>query len=122
MEGNERRKFIRVLFNTTAKIVASSSVYDTNIFDLSLKGALVGIPNNFNAKLGNIIILEIPLDSNEIIKMETEIIYQKDDVMGLKCTHIDIDSITHLKRIIELNTTKPNEILERDISNLISNI
>ena len=38
--------------------------------------------------------------------------------IGLKCHYIDIDSITHLKRLIELNLAD-DELLHRELAMLI---
>ena len=39
--------------------------------------------------------------------------------VGLRCDNIDLDSITHLRRLVELNVGDHN-ILERDLASLIN--
>ena len=38
---------------------------------------------------------------------------------GLRCLAIDLDSVTHLRRFVELNLGNP-ELLERELSALLS--
>ena len=39
--------------------------------------------------------------------------------IGLRCDSIDLDSITHLRRLVELNSGDPS-MLEREISALVN--
>ena len=38
--------------------------------------------------------------------------------LGLLCTHSDLDSVTHLRRLIELQLGDPS-LLERDLGELV---
>ncbi|MCR4555094.1 MAG: PilZ domain-containing protein [Succinivibrionaceae bacterium] len=117
----ERRRFERVLFETPAKLIDLEGEWPTKVLDLSLKGALVEIPANFNRSLGESFLLEIALNSDIIISMDCTIVYQREKFMGLQSNFVDLESITHLKRIISFNSNNSLDLLERDLSNLISN-
>ncbi len=117
----ERRRFERVLFETPAKLIDLEGEWHTKVLDLSLKGALVEIPANFNRSLGESFLLEIALNSDIIISMDCTIVYQREKFMGLQSNFVDLESITHLKRIISFNSNNSLDLLERDLSNLISN-
>ena len=117
----ERRRFERVLFETPAKLIDLEGEWPTKVLDLSLKGALVEIPANFNRSLGESFFLEIALNSDIIISMDCTIVYQREKFMGLQSNFVDLESITHLKRIISFNSNNSLDLLERDLSNLISN-
>ena len=117
----ERRRFERVLFETPAKLIDLEGEWPTKVLDLSLKGALVEIPANFNRSLGESFLLEISLNSDIIISMDCTIVYQREKFMGLQSNFVDLESITHLKRIISFNSNNSLDLLERDLSNLISN-
>ena len=41
----------------------------------------------------------------------------EDDHTGYRCEHIDLDSISHLRRLVELNLGDP-DILDRELSEL----
>lgn len=42
-------------------------------------------------------------ESDIEISIDTELVHQKNAQLGLKCNFIDVDSISHLKRMVELN-------------------
>ena len=42
---------------------------------------------------------------------------EQNDELGLRCVDIDLDSITHLRRLVELNLGE-TELLERELSAL----
>jgi hypothetical protein len=50
--------------------------------------------------------------------MEVEPTHVNADRVGLKCHNIDIDSVTHLKRMIELNVGNA-DMLQRELGNLL---
>lgn len=114
---NDRRRFDRVCFESLAKIQYEGVTYTSKVEDLSLKGALVIKPNNFNGQVGNLLTLSIFLTEEININMECSIVYIKDIRIGLCCNHIDIDSVSHLKRLVELNIPNCDVLLERNLEN-----
>ncbi|WP_076412746.1 PilZ domain-containing protein [Shewanella sp. UCD-KL12] len=101
---DEKRQFARILFATGAKLQQDDKVWNTNILDLSLNGALVDEPDAFSPS-NAAIILSFTLQGSDIeVQMETSLTHHKAGHLGLKCLHIDVDSISHLRRMIELNT------------------
>ncbi|QFU23934.1 PilZ domain-containing protein [Shewanella eurypsychrophilus] len=100
---DEKRKFSRISFATGAQLTQADKVWTTNILDLSLNGALVEEPANFSAEKSPIV-LSFSLQGSDIqVQMETSLIHQKSGHLGLRCQHIDVESISHLRRMIELN-------------------
>ncbi|MCZ6552415.1 MAG: PilZ domain-containing protein, partial [SAR324 cluster bacterium] len=53
-----------------------------------------------------------------VISMDCEIAYLTADRVGLRCVTIDLDSIAHLRRLIELNSGDPKQV-ERELSLLV---
>jgi hypothetical protein len=49
--------------------------------------------------------------------MDVVIAHQQNDELGVRCVDIDLDSITHLRRLVELNLGE-TELLERELSAL----
>jgi len=47
-----------------------------------------------------------------------ELKHVEGDHLGFKCQYIDLDSVTHLKRLVELNLGDP-EMLEREFAHMI---
>jgi hypothetical protein len=51
--------------------------------------------------------------------MQTRVAHVEGPQAGLLCISIDIDSVTHLRRLLELNLGDP-ALLERELSALIA--
>ena len=100
---DERRMFSRILFATDAHLAQGETKWETTILDLSLNGALVEEPAHFSNS-GEAITLSFTLpEADIVISIDTELVHQKNTQLGLKCNFIDVDSISHLKRMVELN-------------------
>lgn len=119
MTNAERRQFNRVLFKSSAILIADTVKVDCEIIDLSLHGALVKLLAPIDLEAVQNYQLDIPLtDDGELISMALRLTHQENDQLGLECTHIDLDSITHLRRLVELNLGD-SELLERDFHSLV---
>ena len=114
----EQRQHHRVLFDTLASIHINANNMQVYMIDISLKGALIKKPDSWMAKVGDPGQLRIVLSDNlTAISMDVKVSHVEDDHVGFHCEHIDIDSITHLRRLVELNLGDP-EMLEREFSAL----
>ncbi|QLE86357.1 MULTISPECIES: PilZ domain-containing protein [Shewanella] len=100
---DERRQFSRILFDANAYLQQDQQTWSTTIIDLSLNGALVQLPSDFDASDAPIK-LGFTLPGSDIeVSMQTSLVHRKDQQLGLKCLHIDIDSISHLRHMLALN-------------------
>ena len=116
----EHRLHHRVLFDTLATIHINASNINTQLIDISLKGALIKKPDSWTANVGDTGQLRIVLSDNiSSISMDIKVAHIEDDHVGFHCEHIDIDSITHLRRLVELNLGD-TELLEREFSALVA--
>lgn len=100
---DERRQFSRILFAATAHLSVVSERWETKILDLSLNGALVEKPTQFPTTAKQVNLTFFLPESDVELKMEAELVHDEGDQLGLRCLNIDVDSISHLRRIIELN-------------------
>jgi len=115
---SERRQYQRVNFNATAKLTKDEQSFGCQIVDLSIHGVLLRPHGVIRSKVGAIYQLEIPLSDDEnSIKMTLKLTHQHPKNIGFVCQQIDLDSITHLRKVVELNTGD-SEILERDLATL----
>ncbi len=112
---NERRQFSRVLFPNQAQLRCQDAIWQTTLLDISLNGALVETPAQFAPKTGRLQLSFTIPDSDILVQMETELVHQKDDQLGLACQHIDVESISHLRRLVELNVGDPT-LLDRELT------
>ncbi|WP_104402908.1 PilZ domain-containing protein [Vibrio penaeicida] len=115
----ERRRFSRVIYQAPAKLVQGDLTVNSDIRDLSLHGLLLsGSPANHDFDTSNMLYVDIELpDSDIVISLEAEIVELNDNFMRLSIHHIDIDSISHLKRLVELNVGD-EALLHREIEQL----
>jgi len=117
--SGERRQFNRVVFNTTANFYADKRKVECQIIDLSIQGVLLELLDPAEVEVGTAYQLEIPLgERKELISMELELMHLENKTLGLMCSFIDLESITHLRRLVELNLGD-SELLERDFSALL---
>jgi hypothetical protein len=112
---DEKRRFSRFLFATSARLYQGDSMWETKILDLCLNGALVETPTSFNPDQGPLSLVFCLPDSDIEITMEVGIILKDPVKLRFECLHIDLDSISHLKRMVELNLGD-TELLHRELA------
>lgn len=115
----EHRSFSRIPFDARAHMEGDGQSWETELLDLSLKGALIERPEGWDAATGDPFKLQIILGTDVTISMEVTVSHYAQDHIGFKCDHIDLDSITHLRRVVELNMGD-EELLNRELSALTS--
>jgi hypothetical protein len=117
--SENRRKFQRILFDADTKIIVDSVEISAGLIDISLNGALLERPKHWATATGQKVTLSITLDHDEefLIQMNAEVAHTEESKVGLHCKHIDMDSITNLRRLLELNLGDP-ELLERELAAL----
>lgn len=114
----ERRRFSRILFNSEAHLTLPSGDLDVAVIDLSLKGAMVRPETPAYIQMGTPGTLKLRLDElGAVIRMDVTIVHHKGEEYGLACREIDLDSMTHLRRLVELNLGDEN-LLNREIQAL----
>ena len=120
MATQQKRQFTRIPFDADVRLVKQSGeAWDSRLYDISLKGALIAEPHNWTGNCGDEYLLEVFLAGEEIkIDMNVSIAHMEDGRIGFHCEFIDIDSISHLHRLMELNMGDEDQ-LEREISEMI---
>ncbi len=117
---DERRQYSRIAFHTPARLVLDDGDIDVLVLDISLKGALIDLPADKAVVPGATGTLHVILaEVEDRISMSIRVAHKIDSRAGLLCLAIDIDSVTHLRRLVELNLADP-ELLERELSALIA--
>ena len=117
-ESEERRKFTRVDFDTGITLTQGDKVYHTYLVDISLNGLLVKTPTDYALSSDSLINTSIILSEDAEIQMSVVLIHSSNQYLGFKCESIDMDSISHLRRLIELNMDSPRAA-ERILAELI---
>ena len=113
---NERRNFQRIPFATKAEINHTGNTYQGELTDISFQGALVLGKGNIPLTEGNRCELAIHLLDSEItLHFETDIIHHRENRFGFRFTSKDIETASHLQRLLELNIGSPDTI-DREIA------
>lgn len=115
----ERRHFSRVVFDAQTSISQNGESWPVELIDLSLKGALIQQPENFDIDRSAALTLDIHLTEDSSIIMQVQWRHSEHGQVGLVCRSIDIDSISHLRRLVELNLGDA-DLLERELDALQS--
>lgn len=115
---DNKRRFSRIPFNSEVHLVSAEGDWYCQLLDISLQGMLTTLPDNWLAGPGENYLAEMKLgDSDVVIRMEVQTVHVEKDHVGFRCEHIDLDSISHLKRLVELNIGDA-QILDRELSQL----
>jgi hypothetical protein len=118
--ADERRRFSRVVFHRPAELDTHVARASCEVLDVSLRGALVEAPVGFEAGVGRPCTLTIRLDAGDAtIRMEGEIAHREGIQLGVRCKEIDLESIAHLRRLVELNLGDA-DLLHRELAALIA--
>ncbi len=112
--NQERRRFTRIHFAGVARI---DGAVNAQLIDISLKGVLLARPEHWSGAINQSIDIEILLDAGAVVRMQGCVAHLEDTRIGVLCQRIDMDSITHLRRLIELNAGDP-ELLQRELAQL----
>lgn len=99
-----RRQFVRFPFRTGGRLQLPGCEIPVEVLDLSLKGALVAPAGDFFIAVGSNGSLHFRLGPDDVvIRMEITVVHSAGSRYGLACREIDLDSVTHLRRLVELN-------------------
>jgi hypothetical protein len=116
----DNRQFHRILYTDKAVLNCDESTWHCEIIDLSLKGCLLRLELPWEEDPEKLYTLTLRLSEQIQIKMELTPTHVVGNKVGFKCEHIDLDSISELRRLVELNLGD-SALLERDLLSL-SNI
>jgi len=114
-----RRRFSRIPFEASVSLSSPKGKWMAKLLDISLNGVLITRPQGWIENHGCCLMLEIhPPGDQFFIRMEVEPAHLDKEAIGLRCEHIDLDSISHLRRLIELNIGD-DDVLNRELGELI---
>lgn len=109
----EKRQFSRVHFNTTSQLIIENKVCPLKLINVSLKGALFNNLEGVKLAQGTEGILEIKLPNSSIkIRQHAKLMHTQEDKLGFQFLASDLESLTHLRKLLEYNTATPEKIKE----------
>jgi hypothetical protein len=107
-----------VPFDQQAEVEFGEKKRPCRLIDISAKGALIEASEGAMPGVGESIQLTVPLDQgDEVIRMVLSVVRTTPDRIGCRCEEIDLDSITHIRRLLELNLGDA-ELASRELSEL----
>ena len=110
------RIFSRVPFKAAVALHLSQQTLQVKLLDIALKGALVQTAQSIPLQLHEPCRLVLPLTgAGDVIEMTGKIVHIEARNVGMKCEHIDLASLTQLRRLLELNTGDA-DLMDRELS------
>ncbi len=114
-KSEDKRHFHRILYAADANLTGSEINKPCRVIDLSLKGCLLQFDSPWDTASEDMLYtLRLKLSDSIEINMQLSISHVIGNEVGFKCEHIDIDSISQLRRLLELNLGD-STLLERDL-------
>ncbi|POY78822.1 PilZ domain-containing protein [Pseudomonas amygdali pv. morsprunorum] len=114
----DRRRFKRIAFDAKTDLKQGDQTWKVQLVDLSLKGLLIERPDPWNSDQTQPFEVDIILSNDAHVKMDVKITHDNSRQLGFVCRHIGLESISHLKRLVEVNLADPEE-LDRELAALI---
>ena len=118
--NEQRRRFSRVIFDAAAQLALPGGEISCTVRDLSLKGALISVDAAAVPPIGSTATLTLALaGAAAAICMHGEVTHIEGATLGIRCRSIDLDSVSHLRRLVELNVGD-EAVLQRELSALVA--
>lgn len=117
--GEDRRHFRRVDFESDAELVREGRVWDTELLDISLNGALVRRPENWEES-DSPLELRVRLGEHppeHEIRMKASPVHRTGETIGMEREEMDATSMAELKKLLEYNLN-PAQV-QREFSELL---
>ncbi len=111
MADQRKRNFTRAPFETGGQFRFDGGSVAVTLVDISLKGALVHtlhpdrIPDDATGELTFRL-----SGSTETMEFTGTLVRRDDDYLGFKFVEIDAESLTHLRRLLELNLADDDRV------------
>ncbi|WP_459779436.1 PilZ domain-containing protein [Photobacterium sp. R1] len=114
----ERRQFIRIVYQAPATLRQGDFQWNTALKDISLHGILLSRPDGWQPGGDPAFQVDVVLPQTDVhLTMLAELVDQNNHSLRMKIVNIDIDSISHLRRLIELNLGD-DALLHRELEHL----
>ncbi|MBD3608942.1 MAG: PilZ domain-containing protein [Gammaproteobacteria bacterium] len=117
-DSENRRHFTRVPFDADITLSHEGGSWPAHMLDISLHGLLVETPNKWDASSGDKVNIELVLERDVIINLDGHIAHEDEQYIGISIDIMELESASHLKRLLELNLGEP--AMERELHELIS--
>ncbi|WP_415886724.1 PilZ domain-containing protein [Neptuniibacter sp. QD37_6] len=111
----ERRRFTRINFDAQTELKQNNDTWDVTLVDISFNGILVKSEQALVLQKGDEVQAVIHLLGDDIaIRTPATLAHQRDNEYGFLIENLDLDSLTLLRRLVELNLGD-EALLEREL-------
>ncbi|ALO45387.1 PilZ domain-containing protein [Pseudohongiella spirulinae] len=114
MTKDQKRAFTRIFFDAETIVSQGNNDCIVQLVDISLRGILIEMLPEQKLAGNTPVEVCIHLGGDLQICMTASIANTRDNRVGLACDFIDVESMTHLRRLVELNTGD-TALLEREL-------
>ncbi len=118
----ENRRFTRIPFDVEVLVEdpQTKRIWHTELIDISLKGLKLARPQKWKKTDHSHFEITLVLAKHDVeITIQAMLKHYDEAVLGFQTIHIDVDSATHLHRLLELNLGD-SQLLNREYTELIS--
>ncbi len=114
------RHYSRIPFDADVMLQVNDRALKVHLIDIALKGALVETTDSHGLVLHDKCSLVLTLTQGaEAITMVGQIAHLEGSHVGVECLGIDINSLTLLRRLVELNTGDSDRV-NRELSHMFA--
>ena len=118
--NEERRDFSRIAIHRPAILDVKGRIYRCDLLDISLGGALLHLRGSASPAVGDPCMFAVGLDLGiAAVRMTGVIAHQEEGTVGVRCQEMDLDSVAHLRRMVEMNLGDEH-LLERELGALVA--
>jgi hypothetical protein len=117
-QNNERRRFTRIPFDAECELHSDKGSAVVQLVDISLRGALVESNRPLPVEMDDAVKLHLYLANDILIEIPAILTHAQPPQYGFTAGEMEIDSITHLRRLVELNLGD-EALLERELEQLL---
>ena len=115
--NNERRQYQRIPFIAEVVMSRNGQNWPCGLLDISLKGMLLTPPSDMKPDMDATYNIELVLGEEAAIHIAARISHTTPEHWGVHWEHIDLEGLTHLRRLLELNLVDPNA-MHRELAEL----
>ena len=113
----ERRRFSRIGCDEVVIATIAGESLIARMLDISLKGALIRFPDDLTVNIGDSCRMRLRLrDSDIFLDFRGEIVHRHGCMAGVRFGRLDIDTMIHLRSLMEARSSDPLKISEEVLS------
>ncbi|MFY0676500.1 MAG: PilZ domain-containing protein [Neptuniibacter sp.] len=114
----ERRRFTRINFDAATEVKQGDDSWQATLIDISFNGMLLTTETAIDLETGAAVDLTVHLLGDDVtINTPAVLAHKEDDQYGFSIENLDLDSLTQIRRLVELNLGD-EALLERELDHL----